>query len=118
MHNSVDNLNIFITRHAARRLAQRGVCREAFALLTLHGIDVPVGGGRVRREVRHQQVSGLHADDYSLEVIDRALRLEAIYASDDTLITCYQRAPHLPSRRGAKGSRMLRRSQHNRGGGK
>jgi hypothetical protein len=48
--------NRSITQHAVLRLAQRGVCKKALKLLTLHGIDVPAGSGSVRRELRQQQV--------------------------------------------------------------
>ncbi len=85
--------NTPMTRHATLRLAQRGICKHALELLTLHGIDVPAGRGYVRRELRGYQVGALHAEGFSLEIIDKALRLEAIFTSDEALVTCYQRTP-------------------------
>lgn len=116
MHNPIDDLNIVTTRHASKRLAQRNICLEALALLTLYGIDGPAGDGRVRRELRNHQVGDLHAEGLSLQIIDRALRLEAIYSAEDILITCYQRTPRLPFRPRAKDSRILYRSKQSQGG--
>lgn len=93
MHITATKVNTFMTRHATLRLAQRGICKHALELLTMHGIDIPAGRGQVRRELRGYQVGALHAEGFSLEIIDKALRLEAIFTSEETLVTCYQRTP-------------------------
>lgn len=97
--NKIFKISTSITDHAAARIVQRGVCQDALALLTLHGIDVPAGGGSMRREVRQQQVGDLHAQGYRFETIEKALRLEAIFGPDEALVTCYQRSPRRTDRR-------------------
>lgn len=105
--------NARVTRHAALRLAQRGICVHALELLTMHGIDVPAGRGQMRRELRGYQVGALHAEGFSLEIINKALRLEAIFTSDETLVTCYQRTPrHIG--RGYRASRQDASLPHRR----
>jgi hypothetical protein len=101
--------NRSITQHAVLRLAQRGVCKKALKLLTLHGIDVPAGSGSVRRELRQQQVVDLYAQGYCIETIEKALRLEAIFGSDEALVTCYPRSPRRAVRGvGRKASNLIR----------
>src|SRR5690606_32266928 len=75
------DMTITTTAHARQRIAQRGVCQKALALLSLNGMDSPAGAGRVRRELRYSQMAELHEQGYSLEVIDKALRLEAIFSN-------------------------------------
>ena len=86
------------TRHAERRIAQRGLCPDALQLVLVHGHDLPAGEGCVRREIRLSQISELSAEGFSLRTIEGALRIEAILSGDDVLITCYGRAPRLASR--------------------
>lgn len=109
MQITIIKANTLMTRHATLRLAQRGICKDALELLTMHGIDIPAGRGQVRRELRGYQVGALHAEGFSLEIIGKALRLEAIFASDETLVTCYQRTP----RHIGRGARDTRRDISN-----
>lgn len=102
-----------ITRHAALRVAQRNICAQALELVTMHGVDVPAGGGLMRREVRYDQVTALHAEGFSLDVIEKALRLEAIFASDETLVTCYKRTPRHAGR-STRDRKLTTSSRHRR----
>lgn len=106
----VKHSHLRTTEHAQKRIAKRGVCPAALELLHIHGIDSPAGSGCVRREIRHTQTTDLSEQGYAIEVIDRALRLEAIFCRNERLVTCYQRRPQRTSsvRRQA---RALRNSQ-------
>ena len=101
------------TRHAERRIEQRGIRPDALQLVLVHGHDLPAGEGCVRRELRLCQISELSAEGFSLRTIEAALRVEAILSGDDILITCYGRTPRLASRithdRAGRSSRRQRR---------
>jgi hypothetical protein len=49
---AMQNRLALVTRHATHRIAQRGIRMNAFEIVRIHGIDVPVSGGCVRREIR------------------------------------------------------------------
>lgn len=102
------DMTITTTAHARQRIAQRGICQKALALLSLNGMDSPAGAGRVRRELRYNQMAELYEQGYALEVIDKALRLEAIFSNENSLITCYLRTP----RKSSRGARRNRTATH------
>lgn len=87
------------TLHANRRIAQRGICPEALDLVCTYGIDMPAGNGCVRRELRQNQAQSLLQEGFAIDVVERALRTEAIYSRDEALITCYLRTPRSTARR-------------------
>jgi hypothetical protein len=104
------NLNITITAttHAQERIAQRAVCPEALALVSLHGFDCPAGRGCFQRELRDSQINDLYEQGFALAVIEKALRLRVIYSGEEELITCYKRKQRQASR-GAYRSRKTQR---------
>ncbi|TNE57497.1 MAG: hypothetical protein EP341_04020 [Sphingomonadales bacterium] len=101
-------MKIKTTNHAKVRIAQRGVATQALELLALHGVDFPAGSGCVRRELLHWQVSDLHNQGYAIAIIEKALRLEAIFTDGDILITCYQRSPKAAAERNPRGRKGRR----------
>ncbi len=107
-----------LTIHAAQRIAQRGVSNEALELLVLFGSDIPAGKGVVKRRVLDQSYIDLIDSGYSIELADQAMRLCAVIASDETIITCYKRDPRPYKRRrkavalGSANKRYCRRHNH------
>lgn len=87
------NMTITKTLHAQHRIAQRSICPDALALVGLYGADIPAGRGCVRRALRYSQTTDLHEQGYAFALIEKALRLEAVFSSEDELITCYVRTP-------------------------
>ena len=80
------------TSHAILRMAQRGIRQEVLDLLSCFGVDEPAGAGCVRRRLRRDQIQGLLSEGFSLAIVERAVRTEAVYSRDERLITCYWRS--------------------------
>lgn len=101
-----------MTKHAADRIAQRGVHPEALNVVLAYGEDAPARDGCLKRELRHTQVHEALADGVPLKIIEAALKIEAIVSREERLVTCYMRSPRClnrPSRRGRSQKRYGRR---------
>lgn len=102
---------VHVTRslHAEERIAQRGICSEALALVALYGKAFPAGGGCEKRKVHIKQMSELCEAGYKLHVVERAMNLTAVFSPEGELITCYKGAPNKAPAlrtRGRKAARM------------
>lgn len=87
-----------MTKHAVERIAQRGVQSQALEVVLTYGADAPARGGCLKRELRHAQVNEILADGVSFDVVEAALKIEAILSREERLVTCYQRAPRCLNR--------------------
>lgn len=94
------------SKHAEIRIAQRGICIAALEILFEHGDEIMAGSGCFRTRLRWSQARDLRQEGVPLRVVESALRTEAIFSGDETLVTCWKRDPH----RAAGGSRGRRRS--------
>lgn len=80
-----------VSRHARRRLAQRGIFPDALRLLMAWGHDLPAGGGCVRRTLLATDAAELLAEDIPLVLVEAALRIEAVVGEADDVVTVYAR---------------------------
>jgi site-specific recombinase XerD len=97
-----------MTKHVAQRIAQRGVRTEALNVVLAYGEDVPACNGCLKRELRHAQAVHLIADGLPLEVVETALKIEAIVSRDERLVTCYMRAPQCIKRSSIRVRKQIR----------
>ena len=111
MLSSSSTRNFTTTRHAAERIAQRGVRLDALEIVLAYGDDIPAAGDCRRREFRHCRMGEALADNVPLSVLEAALKIEAVVSSKDQLVTCYLRTPRNLTRSKNKQRRQDRRGR-------
>ncbi len=87
-----------MTKHAVERMSQRGVSSQALEVVLTYGADTPAYDGCLKRALRHAEVNEILADGISLDVVEAALKIEAVLSQEERLVTCYQRAPRCLNR--------------------
>jgi len=82
--------NFTLSKHAVVRAAQRNVNNEALYIVLNYGVDVPAGVSISKRSLRVSQLPELYEDGFSVNVVEKALNLEAVVSNDGSVITCYK----------------------------
>lgn len=104
------------TRHAHRRMAQRGIRRDALDLVLAYGTDMPAGNGCSRRELHTIDALGLLRDGQPLALVEQGMRLVLILNLGEQMITCYRKSGRgVPTAGGRKSRRSHARSRLERG---
>jgi predicted nuclease with RNAse H fold len=83
-----------LTRHAAKRVRQRGIAADAVGLVhAFADIELPAGGGCERRLLSRRAELELLADGWPAALVDRAARLTVVVASDGrTVVSVWPRS--------------------------
>ncbi|MFQ5783228.1 MAG: hypothetical protein ACE5H8_00205 [Alphaproteobacteria bacterium] len=73
------NAHSHMTRHALRRLQQRGIPSEAVQLIDEHGdIELNAGRGCISMQISRRKTASLMADGYAPGLVERAANLVVI----------------------------------------
>ena len=100
-HTGSAQMSILISKHAARRMAQRSISNRDAEALLWYGDAAPAGRGASLLKIGENAARDLLQEGFRPTDIDRLRRLQAILSSDGTVVTlmhCYAR----PRRRGQR----------------
>lgn len=81
----------FISRHASRRMSQRGIRSELVRTLLWRGAEGSCGGKAVAVTISDEVASELRAEGMGASDVDRLRRMRAVLSGDGELITVMHR---------------------------